>query len=81
MEKEMVFLGVLERQSKEKGNRYHLARFDIQNAGEVKFYLSNDDVKQEVSVLKPYSNVIATLGIKAYNGRAEVDLVGVRPAN
>jgi hypothetical protein len=79
MEAELMFLGLESRTSKTKGNKYFLARFDAPEAGSIQFYLSSDDVKQEVGALKPYTPCKAKFKLKAFNGRPELELIGVAP--
>jgi hypothetical protein len=83
MEMEMVFLGEEERKSKKTGKPYKVAVFQKEKKGSrnpdiFKFFVSDEGLKQELGVLQQFQPCRLTLELKAFNGNAQVDLIGVQ---
>lgn len=78
---EMMFLGMQEKESKKSGKRYFMAKFMNLSSKEIfEFYVSGEQLTliTNMAKLEIASMVKVGLKISSYQGKAQVDLEGVK---
>lgn len=78
---EMMFLGMQEKESKKSGKRYFMAKFMHVSTSEIyEFYVNGEQLTliTNMAKLQVASMVKVGLKISSYQGKAQVDLEGVK---